>query len=45
MARSNDGDVSSEKEFAGRIFSEPAKKAGIPALAGSASGSRGPTAT
>jgi phosphate-selective porin OprO/OprP len=26
--------VSSEKEFAGRIFSEPAKKSGIPALAG-----------
>jgi len=31
---SNDNDVSSEKEFAGRIFSEPAKKSGIPALAG-----------
>jgi phosphate-selective porin OprO and OprP len=29
-----DNDVSSEKEFAGRIFSEPAKKSGIPALAG-----------
>jgi phosphate-selective porin OprO/OprP len=31
---SNDNDVSSEKEFAGRIFAEPVKKAGIPALAG-----------
>ncbi len=31
---SNDNDVSSEKEFAGRIFSEPAKKSGIPGLAG-----------
>lgn len=31
---SNDNDVSSEKEFAGRLFSEPAKKSGIPALAG-----------
>lgn len=31
---SNDNDVSSEKEFAGRVFAEPAKKSGIPALAG-----------
>ena len=32
--KSNDGDVSSEKEFAGRLFAEPAKQSGIPALAG-----------
>jgi len=31
---SDDNDVTSEKEFAGRIFAEPAKKSGIPALAG-----------
>jgi phosphate-selective porin OprO/OprP len=32
--QSSDNDVSSEKEFYGRLFAEPMKKAGIPALAG-----------
>ena len=32
--QSSDNDVSSEKEFYGRLFAEPLKKAGIPALAG-----------
>jgi phosphate-selective porin OprO and OprP len=31
---SNDNDVTSEKEFAGRIFAEPAKKSGIAAVKG-----------
>jgi hypothetical protein len=29
-----DGDVSSEKEFAGRVFAEPAKNSGVDALKG-----------
>jgi phosphate-selective porin OprO/OprP len=32
--QSTDNDVSSEKEFFGRLFAEPMKKAGIPSLAG-----------